>query len=178
MSEELTLDLYAYTERLNQRKLNLESWNFDVRVFEDKSNGITKEDYFQLALDESTADIVGFVDDDLVCRDPLWADRVLREFRENPMVGVVWFAGSDKNQYIGNIKGIEDYGKGFKGSCEAYAIDEMAFFVRRVSIERSGGWGPNHSIKFFYQWLWGAARDKGMGLRIVGIELERVKDEK
>ena len=145
--------------------------------------------YQELSENPSSSDILCFLHDDVICREPGWDERVLAEF-ENPQVGVVGFGGAKwhgtsdlyktpyrldqlrRGDYMSNVDDAEVHGARFTGSTEVSVCDGFALIVRRDLLDDAGGWrGLARGCDFFcYDYaLCAMARRLGYRIRSVGI---------
>lgn len=143
----------------------------------------------QRGYEESTADIVGYVHNDLIIHESGWEARVLREF-EWPTVAVVGFVGATglghpdiyRTPYmytqlarygvVSNMTDAEVHGQRDDGPRAVAVLDSCAIFVRRSFLQRLGGW-PLHTMPNSSHctdlWICGLAHKLGRQVRMVGV---------
>lgn len=128
------------------------------------------------------AELLAYLHDDVICSEPGWDDRVLREF-EDPSVGVVGFGGGRnhgtdelykrpyriqqlvRSDYLSNTDDAEVHGSRFSGAADVAVLDGFALIVRRSLLDRAGGWPVNH-IRFHNYDLWLCAMAHRLGFRV------------
>src|SRR5262245_36136489 len=127
------------------------TWLFPERVLYRRN---TAEDNLGLVgsynwLYENTkAEILAYIHDDVVCHEERWDERVLEEF-EDPSVGVVGFGGAlwhgtdelykrpyeltqlRRIDYLSNVDDAETHGERFDGARDVAVLDGFALIVRR-----------------------------------------------
>ncbi len=119
---------------------------------------------YQWLYEHTTAPIIAYIHDDVICREQGWDERILKEF-DDPTVGVVGFGGalhhgSDdlyrtpyrlqqlaRAHYLSNTDDAEFHGERFTGACDVAVLDGFALVVRRELLDRCGGW-PVTKIRF------------------------------
>src|SRR5271168_4243751 len=95
----MKLELISATLKQPSWRQCLDSWSahtireWSTRLMENDLTGQGLLESYQTAFEESAADILMFVHDDLIIHDPWWNMRVLHEFKD-PEVGMVGFAGA------------------------------------------------------------------------------------
>lgn len=136
----------------------------------------------------SVADILAYVHDDVICREPEWRERVLHEF-EDPTVGVVGFGGAlvlgrdslyrepyhitqlARDGYASNVDDAEIHGERFVGSRDVAVLDGFSLIVRRTLLDRLGGFPvaayPPHHV--YDMWLCASAHRLGARVRLLGV---------
>lgn len=142
-------------------------------------------------------DILAFLHDDTIIREPGWAVRVLKEFVD-PTVGVVGFGGAlvhgshdlykvpyrlqnlGRSLYLSNVDDAEVHGERFEEACDVAVLDGFALVVRRELLSRAGGWpvaegalGPGGYIAYDY-WLCAIAHRLGYRCRVVGVRCQHL----
>lgn len=155
---------------------------------------------YQSGLLHVTADILAFLHDDAIIRDPEWSSKVLAEF-EDPKVGLVGFGGAlghgspelykvpydyhqlGRSQFLSNMDDAEVHGKRFTGACDVAVLDGFALIVRRKILEKADGWpikelsvndtpvGLHHCYDY---WLCCMTRRLGYRIRVVGIACQHL----
>lgn len=148
---------------------------------------------YQKALEMTSGDVIGYVHDDLICRDPEWEARVLREF-ESPDVAVVGFAGGKGHGhaamyqvpftpssmgrvgFCSNLVNWHVHGAHLTDAKDGAVLDGIALFIRRSFLEGIGGWPLNTPVSYFMytEWLCCMARRHGRRIRIVGVACEHL----
>jgi GT2 family glycosyltransferase len=146
---------------------------------------------YQTATNDSTADILGFLHDDLICHEDYWDRRVLKEF-DDPAVGIVGFAGAlghgapnlytspyhlpnlARQDFISNMTNAEAHGRRFTGECDVAILDGLALFVRREILLRAGGWDLLATYFMYSEWLCCEARRQGYRIRLVGCNVDHL----
>lgn len=132
-------------------------------------------------------DVLAYLHDDFLIREPDWHNRVLAEF-DDPSIGLVGFVGAlghgahdiYKSPYrleqlarfdvFSNLEDAEAHGKRFSGSREVAVLDGLALIVRRELLEKAGGW-PIGKIRFhcYDYWLCCMAHRLRYKIRMVGV---------
>lgn len=143
---------------------------------------------YQRGYEQSRADILAYLHDDLVCREPDWQARVLAEF-DDPKVGVVGFGGATvhgdpelyrvpyklqhlgRSGYLSNTDDAEVHGERFEGATDCAVIDGFACVVRRSVLNAVGGWPIKTPVGYsnYDYWACAMAHRLGYRLRVVGI---------
>lgn len=141
----------------------------------------------QEAYENTDADILCYLHDDVICHEPSWQDRVMKEFQD-PKVGVVGFGGSlwhgspdiykvpyhisqlGRSYYMSNVDDAEVHGARFTGERDVATLDGFALLVRRWVLDKLGGW-PVGSLSFhgYDHWITLGATLLGYRCRLVGI---------
>lgn len=130
-----------------------------------------------------------YLHDDVVCKEPDWDIRVLKEF-ENPNVALVGFGGAKwhgvrdlykvpyklqnliRGEYLSNVDDAEVHGSRFTGSCSVSVLDGFAIVCRRSFLDRIGdwSWAIGHCDFFCYDYgICAMARRCGMDIRVIGV---------
>jgi GT2 family glycosyltransferase len=184
----LTLELISATLKQPTWRECLDSWSantlreWSTRLMENDLTGQGLLESYQSAYEESNADILAFVHDDLTVLDPLWYERVLQEFKDDS-VGMIGFGGAlrlghhdiyripydpmqlARYEFISNMTDAETHGTRFKGSCDVSTLDGMALFVRRSVLLDAGGWPLDTPLGYYLYDHWLACQVKRQGLR-------------
>lgn len=111
----------------------------------------------QYGYEQTHADVIGYLHNDVVIHEPRWDDRVMREF-EQPDVAVVSFFGARtlgtediyrvpydyhqlaRGRCLSNMTDAEVHGERSAGPCDVAMIDSFSMFVRRDFLTKIGGW--------------------------------------
>ena len=143
---------------------------------------------YQEGYEQSTADVLAFIHDDVVIYEEGWDARVLAEFAA-PNVGVVGFGGAlvhgspdlyrtpyniqqlGRSFYLSNVTDAEVHGTRFDGACDVAALDGFALIVNRKLLDLTGGWPvdtypPHHCYDY---WITAMAHRFGYRVRVVGV---------
>lgn len=195
----MKLELISATLKQPTWRECLDSWSahtlreWSTRLMENDLTGQSLMESYQTAFEESPADVLGYIHDDLVMHDPLWYQRVMREFQDDE-VGLVGFAGAlghgsidlytspyklsnlGRVGFVSNMRDAETHGVRFGGSCDVSVLDGMALFVRRELLAECGGWplgGPVGYIGYDY-WMSCMARRHGYHVRVVGCACDHL----
>ena len=146
---------------------------------------------YQLGYEQSNADILAFIHDDVTIYEENWKDRVLAEFVDE-RTGVVGFGGAKSHgvdviykvpydykqlaraDYMSNTDDAENHGTRFSGSTEVAVLDGFCLIVRRELLDRVGGWPvdrypPHHNYDY---WLCCVAHQLGYQVRLVGVRCQ------
>ena len=143
---------------------------------------------YQEGYEQSTADVLAFIHDDVVIYEEGWDARVLAEF-DDPAVGIVGFGGAlvhgspdlyktpyrleqlGRSFYLSNVDDAEVHGERFDGSCDVAVLDGFALVVRRSLLDRVGGWpvGTPVGYSLYDYWLCCVAHRFGYRVRLVGV---------
>lgn len=155
--------------------------------------GKTILEAYQQGFEESTADILGYLHDDVMVYEKAWNSRTLKEF-DNPRVGIVGWGGAighghpsmysvpyelpqlARQYFISNMRSAEKHGSRFIGERDVSVIDGFAIFVRRELIEKIGGWTGHGPIGYYLytEYLCCMARRLGYRIRLVGIDCDHM----
>ena len=126
-------------------------------------------------------DILAFLHDDCIIKEPNWVDRVLREF-ESPDVGLVGFGGAlvhgspdlyktpyhyqqlGRSYYLSNVDDAEVHGARFTGSNDVAVLDGFSLIVRRDVLDRAGGW-PVATLGYLGYDYWASCMVHRLGYR-------------
>lgn len=145
---------------------------------------------YQLAFEQCSSDILGYLHDDLICEDENWRERVMREF-EDPAVGIVGFAGGfgychpsmtqfnpqgmGRIGFCSNLKNAEIHGGRMTTAINAVVLDGMSIFIRREALVKAGGW-PVGKVDYFQytEWVCCAVRRAGYKIRVVGVAVDHL----
>lgn len=201
MTPPLTLDLISATLKWSGYKYCLASWadgdiaptGWNARLMENDLTGESLMESYQRAFEESTADIIGYIHDDLICHDHLWHQRVKQEFSDES-IGLVGFAGAKghgaldlytspyklsnlgRERFMSNLIEAEQHGERFAGSCDVSVLDGLAIFARRDLLVRCGGWPQNCAIGYigYDYWICCMARRFGYRIRLVGVACDHL----
>jgi len=177
----------------------IESWKKtaseepDILIVENEGDGPIRS--YQHGFENTEAEILGFLHDDLYIYEQEWDKRVLAEF-EDSKTGVVGFGGGwghgtpdigfncyhiaklQRLGYCSNSRDAEHHGSRFTGSCEVAVLDGYALFVRRELLNKSyhiqespddtihaGGW-PVKDLTFHCYDYWLCAMSHRLGYSI------------
>lgn len=148
-------------------------------------------DAYQWAYENSNADILGYIHDDLLCEELGWRERVAAEF-EDARIGLVGFAGAPgfchpsmcefnphamgRIGFRSNLVNAETHGARDAGSFNAVVLDGLALFVRRSALEKIEGWPIGKDVGYFMyaEWLCCALRRAGYGIRVTGVRVNHL----
>lgn len=142
----------------------------------------------QLGFACTKADLVAFIHDDCICREPGWDKRVLRAF-EDPKVGLVGFGGAvshgapdiyerpydyrqlGRSGYMSNVDDAEVHGTRFSGERDVAVLDGFAMIVRRELLDRVGGWPTETPVGYigYDYWLSCTVHELGYAIKFIGI---------
>lgn len=149
---------------------------------------------YQLAFEKlQSADIIGYVHDDVIVHDPEWRARVLAEFADNE-VGIVGFGGAPgighplmyqvpynplsmgRVGFRSNMRNAEQHGARFTGSCEVAVLDGFTLFIRWQVLRALGGWPLGTPLGYFLydNAICLLARRIGYKVRLVGVDCEHL----
>jgi GT2 family glycosyltransferase len=144
---------------------------------------------YQRLYEETTADILLFLHDDVIGREIGWEKRVLAAF-EDPEVGVCGFGGAKRHGdpslykvpyklqhlgrggYLSNVDDAEVHGTRFTGETDVAVLDGFALAIRRELLDRSNMWAfiKPHADFFCYDYAASAiARRYGYRTRLIGL---------
>ena len=132
-------------------------------------------------------DILAYLHDDLLVRDPAWYKRVLNEF-EDTKVGLVGFGGAlehgsrdiykapydyhqlGRSYFLSNMDDAEVHGQRCAGSCDVAVLDGFSLIFRRELLEKAGGW-PVKTLGYvgYDYWACCMAHRLGYKIRFVGV---------
>lgn len=132
-------------------------------------------------------DVLFYTHDDVICREPNWQERVLKQF-EDPKVGVVGFGGSighgdpdiykkpyhisqlGRSFYMSNVDDAEVHGVRFTEVRDVATLDGFSLAVRRSLLDRLGGWpNPPGGFHCYDHAITLSAHRLGYRVRLVGI---------
>lgn len=134
----------------------------------------------------TTAPIIAYFHNDVEVHEP-WVGRVLAEF-DDPSVGVVGFLGALRHGHpdlykrpynlvqlarfgvLSNMDDAEVHGARFTGSTDVATLDGFCLVVRRLVLDRAGGWPvdwPSHHT--YDYWITAMAHRLGFRVRLVGV---------
>ena len=140
--------------------------------------------------EQHSEDILLYLHDDAICREPDSDLRLMAEFIADPEVAVCGFGGAlwhglpdlykvpyqlqqlQRGDYRSNVDDAEVHGKRFTGRCNVAVLDGFALAVRRSFLDRIGGWSKiAEGCNFFnYDYaLCALARRYKQKIRMVGI---------
>lgn len=169
------------------------SGNWSLRLME---NGHTYQSLlksYQTAFEQSDADVLGYVHDDLVCLDPEWYSRLMRQF-DDPRVGLAGFAGAlghgDPEMYkkpyelpqlarcgfLSNLRQAEIHGSRFEGECDVAVLDGLSLFIRREVLKKAGGWPLDTPVGYigYDYWACCITRELGYRIRLAGVACDHL----
>jgi GT2 family glycosyltransferase len=190
----MKLELISATLKQPTWRECLDSWSkntlreWSTRLMENDLTGQGLLESYQTAFDESEADILGYVHDDVTVHDPLWYGRVMQEFND-PSVGLVGFCGAlrlghhdiyripydpmqlARYEVMSNMTDAESHGERFKGSCDVSTLDGFALFVRRSALLDCGGWPVETPVNYWMydNYLAALMKRHGYRTRLVGV---------
>jgi GT2 family glycosyltransferase len=178
-----------------------EGWARCVRSWNEKAmwwrpmkivEGLRVVDAYQRIYELTKQQVILYIHDDLICLEPDWDVRVMKEFTD-PKVGVVGFAGAwghgdpdlykkpyelpqlARRGFMSNLKDAEKHGARFTGSRDVVVLDGIALAVRRELMTKMDGWPITGVDYFMYsEYLCCMARRLGYKIRLVGIEVEHL----
>jgi GT2 family glycosyltransferase len=195
----MKLELISATLRQPTWRECLDSWSkntlreWSTRLMENDLTGQGLLESYQTAFDESEADILLFIHDDLIMHDTLWNMRLLHEFKD-PKVGMVGFAGAlghgtddlytspyklsnmARQGFRSNMVDAEKHGERFSGACDVSVLDGMALAIRRSVLLDMGGF-PLDSVIGYYMYsehLCCMTRRLGYRIRLLGCYCEHL----
>lgn len=148
---------------------------------------------YNRALELTSADVIGYVHDDVIVHDLSWKQRVLEEFAAFPDCAIVGFGGGygygaermydfpyqthslGRVGFRSNMTNAEVHGARFTGSCNGACLDGFAFFVLTDFLREIGGW-PTETVSYFtyMEWLCLTAIRMKRRIRIVGVACEHI----
>jgi len=158
------------------------SWGGNVPVFiEQGYDGILPayQRGFEVAQEY---DILAYLHDDLLIRDPDWHKRVLGEF-EDSKVGLVGFGGAlihgrsdlykapyayfqlGRDHFLSNMDDAEVHGKRFTESCDVAVLDGFSMIFREEALFKMGGW-PISTLGYIGYDYWACCMAHRLGYRI------------
>jgi len=188
-----TLHWPGYRECIDSWGCGLVVGNWRARVMENGVTGQSLLESYQTAFEQSDADILGYLHDDLVCLDPEWYQRVISQF-DDPAVGLAGFGGAlghgdpemyrkpyelpqlARRTFLSNLREAEVHGQRFAGECDVAVLDGFSLFLRREVLVRAGGWPlgtPVGYISYDY-WACCMARELGYRIRLVGVACDHL----
>ncbi len=151
---------------------------------------------YQEVLENTAAEIIAYIHDDVEIYEQGWDLRVLKEF-DDPTIGLVGFAGARghgspdlyrqpykmenfaRRNFISNMREAELHGGRFIGETDVAVFDGLALFVRRSILNQWqgwpnqwGGWPQNTPVNY---WTYDYAiscetRYQGFRNRLVGVD--------
>jgi hypothetical protein len=145
---------------------------------------------YQKLYETTTEDVLLYLHDDVICREPEWDLRLMAEFIQDPGVAVVGFGGAlqhglpglyktpyqlqqlQRVGYRSNVDDAEVHGERFAGSSNVAVLDGFALAVRRSFLDRVGGFAKiSVGCNFFnYDYaLCALARRYQQKVRMVGV---------
>lgn len=141
----------------------------------------------QWLYEHTTAPIIAFIHSDVEIYEQGWDERVLKEF-DDPSVGVVGFGGATqlgaddiyrtpyrlmqlrRINYMSNQTDAEAHGRSFTGECDVATCDGFALVVRRMLLDRWGGWPvKRYPFHNYDNALCIESHRQGYRVRLVGI---------
>ena len=148
---------------------------------------------YQKLYEQHNEDILLYLHDDAICREPDWDLRLMAEFIADPEVAVVGFGGAlwhglpdlyktpyqleqlQRGDYKSNVDDAEVHGTRFTGRCNVAVLDGFAMAVRRSFLDRISGFakisvGCNF-IAYDYA-LCALARRYKQKIRLIGIKCQ------
>ena len=164
------------------------SWGTAIPIMRIDGTGGMLEAY-QRGYEESEGyDVLAYIHDDVLIREPNWHEHALKEF-EDEKVGVVGFGGAlvhgspdlykrpynlqqlGRAFYLSNVDDAEVHGARFTGSSECAVLDGFALIVRRSLLGVAGGWPLATPIGYslYDYWLCAMAHRLGLRVRVIGI---------
>lgn len=183
----MTLDIIVATIGADCAGECIQSWGPGCRFqFYTGTESIMQK--YQRGLEESCADLLMYVHDDVLCCEPGWQERVLNEFTDDG-VGLVGFGGAvghgsidlyrtpyalqqlGRQDYISNVEDAEVHGSRVEGCRDVAVLDGFSLIVRREILQRAGGWPLNTPIGYiaYDYWLSCMTRRLGYRIRMVGV---------
>lgn len=168
----------------------IESWKMKPSII-NGSEGMLPA--YQKGYEESRADILAYIHNDVVIHEEGWDVRALREFND-PTVGIVGFGGAlvhgspdlyktsyrlqqlGRSFYLSNTDDAEVHGARFDGACDVAALDGFALLVRRRLLDLVGGWpiGTPIGYSLYDYWATCMAHRLGYRVRLVGIRCQHL----
>ena len=145
---------------------------------------------YQKLYEQHKEDILLFIHDDVICREPEWDLRLMAEFIADPQVALVGFGGAlwhglpelyktpyrleqlQRGDYRSNVDDAEVHGTRFTGRCNVAVLDGFALAVRRSFLDRIGGFAKISGCNFFnYDYaLCALARRYKQKIRLIGVK--------
>ena len=150
--------------------------------------GVTKA--YQKLYEATNADILLYLHQDVICREPEWDLRLMAEFIAAPEVAVCGLGGAlwhglpdlykvpyrleqlQRGDYRSNVDDAEVHGERFTGRCNVAVLDGFALAVRRSFLDRIGGFAKiSEGCNFFnYDYaLCALARRYKQKIRLIGV---------
>src|SRR3990167_3358444 len=128
-------------------------------LFNTKENNLGVVGSYERLYKESDkdTDVLIYAHDDVIMHEEGWDERILSAFND-PSVGVVGFGGAvrhgnpnlykvpyhlphlGRSGYFSNVDDAEVHGQRFTGACDVAVLDGYVLAIRRVLLDRMGGW--------------------------------------
>ncbi|MDE2104233.1 MAG: glycosyltransferase family 2 protein [Patescibacteria group bacterium] len=189
----MTLELFSATLRQPTWESCLNSWHHPYTLLDNKACGDSLMESYQKAAESSSADILGYVHDDVVCLVDDWKARVMAEFDDSE-VGLVGFGGAlshgtpdiyrtsyvltqiGRGKFLSNMKEAENHGRRFQGSCDVAVLDGFVLFVRKAILDKCGGWPVDSKVGYigYDYWISCMTRRLGYRIRLVGVSCDHL----
>lgn len=159
----------------------------NIHTFDNTDNTVSPCEAYQHLLQDSNADVLIYLHDDVIVHDPDWSGRVMTEF-SNPDCVAVGFGGAlslgrpdlyrvpyaiqnmARGDYISNQDDAEIHGRREKGRRRVAVLDAFAMAVRRDFLISVGGWPVKHLTHHCLDlWLACEAARAGKEIWMIGI---------
>lgn len=166
----------------------INSWNYHAWETRPIYEAVGKKliDAYQDIYENTTAEIIGYVHNDVKVLSDAWDYQVLKEF-EDDKVGMVAFFGAkwhckpnlyaDPFQIPNMVRGdcytnmrTQGHGNKFDKPIDVSVVDGYSIFVRREILDKTGGWNPQATYFMFAEWLSCETRRQGYRIRVVPID--------
>ena len=138
-------------------------------------------------------DVIGYLHDDLQILEQDWDKRTMDEFNDS-RVGIVGWGGATghgskdlytspyhlpnlgRRNFMSNMRTAEAHGQRFSGTCEVAVIDGFSLFVRRIILDRIGGWKALAPATYYLytEALCCEARRQGFKIKLVGVACDHL----
>lgn len=132
--------------------------NIKCRWYDNRENLVTPCQAYQFLLEETEADVLAYVHDDVEVYDPNWLTRVMDVFENNPKCVAVGLGGATslgrpnlykrpyriedmaRGGYASNQRDAETHGERFTGDRRVAVLDAFFQAVRVDWLRSVGGW--------------------------------------
>lgn len=178
---------------------------FPTRFFllrNEKNTGVYPT--FKQGLENSSADVLGFIHSDLIIQEQNWDRRVLDAFEQNPKLGLLGFIGSNEidgaggrglgtaSNFLGiKFRGTDDvrgylewtgspaeaHGKRLEVGMRAAVVDGCAMFFRREALEQIG-FREDFPVHHFYDKLMSCQTlEAGWEVGVLGVGCDHISGQ-